>query len=73
MVYIIAGSMSGIVFTIFSGGSAYSSDPSKYAHLNPDGTLKKTDSTAAGSNATEGSSSATTKKPSAKKRTTKKA
>ncbi|KAG0351103.1 hypothetical protein BGZ54_003411, partial [Gamsiella multidivaricata] len=30
MVYIIAGSMSGVVFSLFSGGSNYSSDPSKY-------------------------------------------
>ncbi|KAF9385308.1 hypothetical protein CPB97_004937 [Podila verticillata] len=41
MIYIVAGSMSGMVFNLFSGGSSYSSDPSKYSHLNPDGTLKK--------------------------------
>jgi hypothetical protein len=41
MIYIIAGSMSGMVFNLFSGGSSYSSDPSKYSHLNPDGTIKK--------------------------------
>lgn len=41
MIYIVAGSMSGMVFNLFSGGSSYSSDPAKYAHLNPDGTLKK--------------------------------
>ncbi|KAG0038299.1 Thioredoxin- transmembrane protein 1 [Podila clonocystis] len=41
MLYIVAGSMSGMVFNLFSGGSSYSSDPAKYAHLNPDGTLKK--------------------------------
>ncbi|KAG0324967.1 hypothetical protein BG004_003327 [Podila humilis] len=41
MVYIIAGSLSGMVFNLFSGGSNYSSDPSKYEHLNADGTLKK--------------------------------
>ncbi|KAF9939228.1 hypothetical protein BGZ65_011238, partial [Modicella reniformis] len=77
MVYIIAGSMSGVVFSLFSGGSMYSSDPSKYPHLNPDGSLK----TDAGSDATatEGSSSATKSKPSkpssstTKKRSTKKA
>ncbi|KAG0353660.1 Thioredoxin- transmembrane protein 1 [Podila minutissima] len=41
MIYIVAGSMSGMVFNLFSGGSSYSSDPAKYAHLNADGTLKK--------------------------------
>ncbi|GJJ76572.1 hypothetical protein EMPS_08931 [Entomortierella parvispora] len=41
MVYIMAGSLSGVVFNLFSGGSSYSSDPSRYPHLNADGTLKK--------------------------------
>ncbi|KAF9976082.1 hypothetical protein BGZ73_009180 [Actinomortierella ambigua] len=41
MVLMIAGSLSGMVFQFFSGGSEYSSDPSKYSHLNKDGTLKK--------------------------------
>ncbi|ORZ11304.1 hypothetical protein BCR41DRAFT_372136 [Lobosporangium transversale] len=36
LIYIIAGSTSGMVFSFFSGGSNYSSDPSKYPHLNPD-------------------------------------
>ncbi|KAG0259731.1 hypothetical protein DFQ27_003909 [Actinomortierella ambigua] len=40
MILMIAGSMSGMVFQFFSGGSAYASDPSKYKHLNEDGTIK---------------------------------
>ncbi|KAF9118275.1 hypothetical protein BGX30_004688 [Mortierella sp. GBA39] len=71
VIYILAGSLSGVIFSLFSGGSSYSSDPSKYAHLNPDGTLKKT-VTAGESNKTE---SKTTKKTSSstKKRSSKKA
>ncbi|KAF9582453.1 hypothetical protein BGW38_000189 [Lunasporangiospora selenospora] len=70
MVLIIAGSMSGAVFSFFSGGSNYSSDPSKYAHLNADGTLKAT--TTKETVAATTSSSKTTKTTS-KKRSTKKA
>ncbi|KAG0196389.1 hypothetical protein BGX28_010213 [Mortierella sp. GBA30] len=71
MVYIIAGSMSGVVFSLFSGGSNYSSDPSKYAHLNADGTLKKTESEATTSSAN--TTATKTKSSSTKKRSTKKA
>ncbi|KAI8595119.1 hypothetical protein EDD21DRAFT_392021 [Dissophora ornata] len=70
MVYIIAGSLSGVVFSLFSGGSSYSSDPSKYSHLNADGTLKKVESGATDVNAT---SSAVKSSKSSKKRSTKKA
>ncbi|KAH7048696.1 hypothetical protein BKA57DRAFT_462104 [Linnemannia elongata] len=74
VVYILAGSLSGVIFSLFSGGSSYSSDPAKYAHLNPDGTLKKT-VTAGETNTTE--SKTTTKKSSSsstkKRSTTKKA
>ncbi|KAF9189951.1 hypothetical protein BGZ51_008699 [Haplosporangium sp. Z 767] len=75
LIYIIAGSMSGAVFSFFSGGSNYSSDPSKYPHLNPDGTLKKTEATGNSStSASTSTSTSTTKtKSSTKKRTTKKA
>lgn len=73
MIYIIAGSMSGMVFNLFSGGSSYSSDPSKYSHLNPDGTIKKKvveDTTAEKTEKKEKKSSKTsssTKKKSSKK------
>ncbi|KAF9913594.1 hypothetical protein BX616_009845 [Lobosporangium transversale] len=74
LIYIIAGSTSGMVFSFFSGGSNYSSDPSKYPHLNPDGTLKKVvDPAAAPSGSststktTKTTTTTTTKKRSAKK------
>lgn len=70
MVYIIAGSLSGVIFNLFSGGSSYSSDPARYPHLNADGTLKKDaveDASATKVTKTKKSSSTT------KKRTTKKA
>ncbi|KAG0247147.1 hypothetical protein BG011_001940 [Mortierella polycephala] len=77
LIYIIAGSMSGAVFSFFSGGSNYSSDPSKYPHLNPDGTLKKTEATDNSSSTSTSTSTSTTKtkskSSSTKKRTTKKA
>ncbi|KAG0231600.1 hypothetical protein BGW42_008751 [Actinomortierella wolfii] len=43
MILMIAGSMSGMIFQFFSGGSAYASDPARYPHLNQDGTSKKTE------------------------------
>ncbi|KAF9111376.1 hypothetical protein BGX27_005015 [Mortierella sp. AM989] len=70
--YIIAGSLSGAVFQFFSGGSQYASDPSKYPHLNADGTLKK-DSTAASITNSTSTSTKTSKTSSTKKRSTKKA
>ncbi|KAG0051657.1 hypothetical protein BGZ83_003487 [Gryganskiella cystojenkinii] len=72
MVYIIAGSLSGVIFNLFSGGSNYSSDPSAYPHLNADGSLKKTEETPSektSSTKTKKSSSSTTKKRSSKKST----
>ncbi|KAF9954023.1 hypothetical protein BGZ72_004969 [Mortierella alpina] len=75
MVYIIAGSMSGVVFSLFSGGSNYSSDPAAYPHLNADGTIKKTTTTES-TNASSAKSTATKTKSSSassKKRSTKKA
>ncbi|KAF8942063.1 hypothetical protein BGZ47_006924 [Haplosporangium gracile] len=71
-IYILAGSLSGVIFSLFSGGSSYSSDPSKYAHLNPDGTLKKTvTADATTDNTTESKvkkiTSSSTKKRSSKK------
>ncbi|KAI1319093.1 hypothetical protein EDD11_004982 [Mortierella claussenii] len=74
MVYIIAGSMSGVVFSLFSGGSSYSSDPSKYPHLNADGTLKNTVGSGTSASSTATSTSTKTTKSSTKKRSsTKKA
>ncbi|KAF9145177.1 hypothetical protein BG015_011984 [Linnemannia schmuckeri] len=71
-IYILAGSLSGVIFSLFSGGSSYSSDPSKYAHLNPDGTLKKTvTAEATTANKTESKTKKTTS--STKKRSSKKA
>ncbi|KAF9935266.1 hypothetical protein FBU30_004841 [Linnemannia zychae] len=72
VVYIVAGSLSGVIFSLFSGGSTYSSDPSKYAHLNADGTLKKT---AASNTTTTTTTETKTKKSSSstKKRSSKKA
>ncbi|KAK3845282.1 MAG: hypothetical protein J3R72DRAFT_436400 [Linnemannia gamsii] len=71
-IYILAGSLSGIVFNLFSGGSQYSSDPAKYAHLNADGTLKKTDGDATTTSNTT-TTETKTKKSSTKKRSSKKA
>ncbi|KAF9980118.1 hypothetical protein BGZ75_008808 [Mortierella antarctica] len=74
MIYIIAGSMSGAVFSLFSGGSNYSSDPAAYPHLNPDGTIKKTATTTTESTTASANSTATkSKSSSSKKRSTKKA
>ncbi|KAG0307333.1 hypothetical protein BGZ98_000508 [Dissophora globulifera] len=75
MTYIIAGSMSGVVFSLFSGGSSYSSDPAKYAHLNPDGTKKVIEpaTTNATSSAVKSSSKSLKSSSSSKKRSTKKA
>ncbi|KAF9908414.1 hypothetical protein EC991_009869 [Linnemannia zychae] len=73
-VYIIAGSLSGVIFNLFSGGSQYSSDPAKYAHLNPDGTLKATNGdakTTSSNTTTETKTKKTTS--STKKRSSKKA
>lgn len=74
VVYILAGSLSGVIFSFFSGGSSYSSDPSKYAHLNPDGTLKKA-VTEGAANGTTTTTETKTKKTSSstKKRSSKKA
>ncbi|KAF9124418.1 hypothetical protein BGW39_008224 [Mortierella sp. 14UC] len=75
VVYIVAGSLSGIIFNLFSGGSQYSSDPSKYAHLNADGTLKKTDGDAKTTSSNTTTTETKTKKTSSstKKRSSKKA
>lgn len=71
-IYILAGSLSGVIFSLFSGGSSYSSDPAKYAHLNPDGTLKKS-VTAGETNTTETKTTKKTTSSSTKKRSSKKA
>ncbi|KAF9576516.1 hypothetical protein EC968_007994 [Mortierella alpina] len=79
LVYIIAGSLSGAVFSLFSGGSNYSSDPAAYPHLNADGTIKKTTTTTTTSTAESTTSSANSTatqsktSSSSKKRSTKKA
>ncbi|CAO3564653.1 unnamed protein product [Mortierella alpina] len=75
MIYIIAGSMSGAVFSLFSGGSNYSSDPAAYPHLNADGTIKKTATTTTTESTTASANSTATKSKSSssKKRSTKKA
>jgi hypothetical protein len=69
VVYILAGSLSGVIFSLFSGGSSYSSDPAKYAHLNPDGTLKKavTEGTTTTTTETKTKKTSSTKKRSSKK------
>ncbi|KAF9419833.1 hypothetical protein BGZ94_009304 [Podila epigama] len=78
MIYIISGSISGVIFNLFSGGSNYSSDPSKYPHLNADGTLKKTteekeeEQTKEEEVKTTKKSSKTSSSSSTKKKTTKK-
>ncbi|KAG0276092.1 hypothetical protein BGZ96_003463 [Linnemannia gamsii] len=73
VVYILAGSISGVIFSFFSGGSSYSSDPSKYAHLNADGTLKKTVTEGAANGTTTTTETKTKKTSSTKKRSSKKA
>ncbi|KAF9098632.1 hypothetical protein BGX29_010937 [Mortierella sp. GBA35] len=73
LVYIIAGSLSGVIFQVFSGGSNYSSDPAKYAHLNPDGTPKKIVAASNESTATTTESKTKKSSSSTKKRSTKKA
>ncbi|KAF9434037.1 hypothetical protein BGZ76_008665 [Entomortierella beljakovae] len=72
LIYIIAGSLSGAVFQLFSGGSDYSSDPARYPHLNKDGTTKKDDSASTNTTTTT-STTTSTKKSSTKKRSNKKA
>ncbi|KAF9204839.1 hypothetical protein BGZ49_004794 [Haplosporangium sp. Z 27] len=69
LTYIIAGSLSGAIFQLFSGGSDYAGDPSKYPHLNADGTLKATPATESADNST---TTATKSKSKSKPSSTKK-